>query len=190
MPRSLTVIAHLRPPARRALDADPAAIGAVLDRVADQVLKDAAQRRLRRRRPAADRPGCSTSTVEPRGVDQRGRGAQHAVNQRVDADRRDGQASAGPNGCRRTRGSARPSRSAAVPRSARARRTSGPAPRRGRRRRPGCRPAARTTASGVRSSCETVATNSICCRASSCERRVDDDHQHHARGEHAENAAC
>ena len=45
MPRSVTVTLHLAADAPRR-DADPAAVGAVLDGVADQVLKHAAQRRL------------------------------------------------------------------------------------------------------------------------------------------------
>ena len=43
-------------------DADPAAVRAVLDGVADQVLEDATERRLRRRQRAAGRGGMSSST--------------------------------------------------------------------------------------------------------------------------------
>ena len=80
---------------------------------------------------------------------------------------------AAPTGCRRTRESARPSPSAGALRCARDRRTCGSARR--RRTTPSARlsPAERMTASGVRSSCETAATNSICWRASSCARRVE-----------------
>ena len=46
--------------------------------------------------------------------------------------------------------------------------------------------AERITASGVRSSCDTVATNSSCCRASICARRVDSTRRPDARPEHAE----
>ena len=80
--------------------------------------------------------------------------------------------SPGPPGCPRTGARARPCRQAGAPRSGSCCRTCFTRP--GSVTTPCARlsAAAPITDTGVRSSCDTPATNSICCRASACARRA------------------
>ena len=137
-------------------DADPAPLGAVLDRVADQVLEDAAQRGLVAARPPAGYRRCRARLSSRAGVDQRRQVAHDVSQQRRSTGPARGAISAAPTGGPRTRGSARPGRSAGGLRRARARRTAGPALRRATTPSARLSAAERMTASGVRSSCDTV----------------------------------
>ena len=154
-------------------DTDPSAARAVLDGVADEVLEDSPQRRLRRRGPAGRSIRDVVLDLDAGSVDERS--AETSTMSCSSGPIATGRAQAALAGLDAGEledlldhiGQPPPlaAHELAVLPDLRARLR--------RRRRRGCRPAERITASGVRSSCETAATNSICWRARSCARRVD-----------------
>ena len=157
--------------------------GSVLDRVADQVLEHAAQRRLvagdgrqvgrrcrldlRSARLSMSAPDAPSDVVEqwPRSSTGRARRALAGLNAGELENLLDHLGQAAPLAAHE-----RP-------------RTCGSAPSSWTTPSARLSPAERITASGVLSSCDTAATNSICCRASSCARRVGRDEQSDAGAE-------